>query len=145
MKRAKAKTRDPKSNHGSEKVDATILKVLGRSHKRMVPERKDKKVPKGEVAGPIWRHGMREERHEHCPGKGQKVKKWGGKTKTVEMEQPLEKQPMEQQVMEEKQPCVEEGCVEQPCFAFDLGADYEAEGGHCGQGQQPPPTRHQAP
>ena len=77
---------------------------------------------------------MREERHEHCPGKGQKVKKWGGKTKTVEMEQPLEKQPMEQQVMEEKQPCVEEGCVEQPCFAFDLGADYEAEGGHCGQG-----------
>ena len=151
VKRAKAKNRDPKSNHGSEKVDATILKVLGRSHKRMVPERKDKKVPKGEVAGPIWRHGMREERHEHCPGRGQKVKKWGEKTKTVEekqpAEQPLEKQPAEQplekqlveqaleekelveQVLEEKQPCVNVGPMEQPCFDFDVGPDLEADEG----------------
>ena len=30
--------------------------------------------------------------------------------------------------------CVEDGCVERPRFAFDLGADYEAEGGHFGQG-----------
>ena len=47
--------------------------------------------------------------------------------------QPVEK-PMDQQVIEEKQPCVEDGCVERPRFAFDLGADYEAEGGHFGQG-----------
>ena len=64
VKKVKAK-RDPKSHHGTEQVDATIIKLLGRSHKshkKMAPKSKDKKVE--DVAGPKWRHGMREERHE---------------------------------------------------------------------------------
>ena len=53
------------SHHGAEQVDATILKLLGRSqrsHKKMAPKSKVKKVE--EVAAPTWRHGMREQRNE---------------------------------------------------------------------------------
>ena len=83
----KAKRSVRKQNLCSERVDATIIKVLGRAQKRTVPKRKEKKVQK-EVAGPIWRHGMREERHEHC----QNVKIEGRRTKTVRKEQPDEKE-----------------------------------------------------
>ena len=54
-----------KSNHGAEQVDATIIKLLGKSqksHKMMAPKREEKKVE--EVTAPKWRNGMREERNE---------------------------------------------------------------------------------
>ena len=59
----KAKKSTRKSSHGTEEVDAIILKVLGRSRKtkKVGPKLKAEKVG---VAGPKWRHGMREERHE---------------------------------------------------------------------------------
>ena len=125
VRKAERSTR--KGNHCSEKVDAVILKVLGRSHKKTAPKSKDKKVRKEEVTGPKWRHGMREERHEDPTGKGQKEKKRAETTKTVEEKQPLEQQPMKQ-ASEEKQ------LVEQPCFDFDVGPDLEADGGPLGSG-----------
>ena len=141
VRKAERSTR--KGNHCSEKVDAVILKVLGRSHKKTAPKSKDKKVKREEVAGPNWRHGMREERHEDRTGKGQQERKGAEKTKTVEEKQPLEQQPMKQaseekqlveQALEEKQPCVNVGPMEQPCFDFDVGPDLEADGGPLGSG-----------
>ena len=78
----KVANRDAKSHHGTEQVDATIVKLLGRSHKsqkRMAPKSKDKKVE--EVAGPKWRHGMREERHESRSVKAKPPKKTSEKSK----------------------------------------------------------------
>ena len=64
----KAKKCAKKNNHGTEVIDATILKVLGKSQKskKVVPKRKKKNDERPEVAGPRpkWRHGMREERQE---------------------------------------------------------------------------------
>ena len=140
VRKAERSTR--KGNHCSEKVDAVILKVLGRSHKKTAPKSKDKKVKREEVAGPKWRHGMREERHEDRTGKGKKRTE-----KAVQERQPAE-QPLEQQstkqaleekqlveqVLEEKQPCVNVGPMEQPCFLFDVGPDLEADGEPLGNG-----------
>ena len=139
----KAKRSARKGNHGSEKVDATILKVLGRSQKRTAPKSKDKKVMKEKVAGPKWRHGMREARQEDRTGRRLKVKKVGEKTKTVEEKRPVEKQPAEKPF--EQQPAEKEACVnvgheeqpleeeeEEPCV--DMGADYEADGANFGHG-----------
>ena len=146
VRKARRSTR--KGNHCSEKVDAVIFKVLGRSHKKTAPKSKDKKVRKEEVAGPKWRHGMREEKHEDRTGKGQKVKKRGQNTRTVKkqpvekqpVEKPLEEKPVEQQPKEkqalEKQPCFNIGHMKQPLEeekpCVDVGADYEADGAHFG-------------
>ena len=46
VEKVKAK-RDAKSHHGTEQVDATIIKLLGRSHKshkKMAPKSRDRKV-----------------------------------------------------------------------------------------------------
>ena len=63
-----------KSNHGAEQVDATILKLLGKTQKskKVGPRRR---VAKPEVAVPKWRHGMREERHESRSVKAKSPKK----------------------------------------------------------------------
>ena len=77
--------KDFKSNHGAEHVDATILKVLGRSHKtqkKMAPKSKDKKVK--EVAASKWRPGMTEERHERRSVKAKPLKKTSGTEKMRE-------------------------------------------------------------
>ena len=75
VKKVKAK-RDPKSHHGTEQVDVTIIKLLGKSHKtpkKLAVKSKGEKVE--EVAGPKWRHGMREARHESRSVKVQPPKK----------------------------------------------------------------------
>ena len=36
--------------------------------------------------------------------------------------------------MKKKQPCVNIGPMEQPCFDFDVGPDFEADGGPLGNG-----------
>ena len=73
--KVKAK-RDAKSHHGTEQVDTTIIKILGRSHKthkKLAVKSKGEKVE--EVAGPKWRHGMREEKHESRRVRAQPQKK----------------------------------------------------------------------
>ena len=52
----KAKRPTRKSNHGTEQIDSTILKLLRKSQK-------SKKVT-AKSRAEKWRHGMREERHE---------------------------------------------------------------------------------
>ena len=73
----KAKKCVRKSNHGTEKVDATILKVLGRAPKcrKVASKSRAEKVETPEEARPKWRHGMREERHEGGCAKAKREKK----------------------------------------------------------------------
>ena len=123
----KAKRSVRKQNHCYERVDATIMKVLGRSLKKTAPKSKDKNVNKEVVGGPKWKHGMREEMHEDCPKRGVKTnaaeKKQPVKKVQLVETQPREKQPAErlmvqqplEQALEEKQPCVDGGPLEQPC------------------------------
>ena len=105
--------RDAKTHHGTEQVDATIIKLLGRSHKshkRMAPKSKDKKVE--EVAGPKWRHGMREERNESRRVKAKPPKKTSEK---------MEKSKAKATVRQPK------AGVQQVVPTVDVGPDYEAD------------------
>ena len=105
--------RDAKTHHGTEQVDATIIKLLGRSHKshkRMAPKSKDKKVK--EVAGPKWRHGMREERNESRRVKAKPPKKTSEK---------MEKSKAKATVRQPK------AGVQQVVPTVDVGPDYEAD------------------
>ena len=68
VKKAKTKKRDTKSNHGTEQVDAVILKLLGKSHKSKIVAGKGKKGVVGQkkvdskgTVGTKWRPGMRGE------------------------------------------------------------------------------------
>ena len=109
----KVANRDAKSHHGTEQVDATIVKLLGRSHKsqkRMAPKSKDKKVE--EVAGPKWRHGMREERNESRRVKAKPPKKTSEK---------MEKSKAKATVRQPK------AGVQQVVPTVDVGPDYEAD------------------
>ena len=64
--------RDPMSHHGTESVDTTILKLLGKSHKpkKVSGKGKTNKVEKKKVEtqqgpeGPRWKPGVREEARE---------------------------------------------------------------------------------
>ena len=112
VKKVKAK-RDPKSHHGAEQVDATIIKLLGRSHKshkKMAPKSKDNNVEW--VAGPKWRHGMREERNESRRVKAKPPKKTSEK---------MEKSKAKATVRQPK------AGVQQVVPTVDVGPDYEAD------------------
>ena len=72
---AKAKPkRDPKSHHGTESVDTTILKLLGktRKSKKVAGKGKNRVVDKKKVqteegtVGAKWKPGMRSEAREGC-------------------------------------------------------------------------------
>ena len=90
--KVKAK-RDFKSNHGAEHVDATILKLLGKTQKskKVGPRRR---VAKPEVAVPKWRHGMREERHESRSVKAKSPKETSVTEKMREKIRPASKEKM---------------------------------------------------
>ena len=112
--KVKAK-RDAKSHHGTEQVDATIIKLLGRSHKShkkvaVKSKSKDKKVE--EVAAPKWRHGMREERNESRRVKAKPPKKTSEK---------MEKSKAKATVRQPK------AGVQQVVPTVDVGPDYEAD------------------
>ena len=117
----KAKKCVRKSNHGTEKVDATILKVLGRAPKcrKVASKSRAEKVETPEVAGPKWRHGMREERHEGRCVKAKREKK----SPAVQSEP---------KVVEEKQGGEAE--VRQVVPIVDVGPDYGADGGEFSNG-----------
>ena len=118
----KAKKSTRKSSHGTEEVDAIILKVLGRSRKtkKVGPKLKAEKVG---VAGPKWRHGMREERHE-----SRTVEKKGSKKPRTSKMSPS---PDQAKTFVEKQPKAD---ICQVLPIVDVGPDYEADGGHFGHG-----------
>ena len=122
----KAKRRVKNNNHGMEQVDAIILKVLGRSLKarKVASKSSAKMVGRPEVAGPKWRHGMREEKYE-----GRCVKRKGEKKAPVQV-------PRKPTFVEEKQ----EGKAgfHQVVQVVDVGPDHEADGGHCGSGDGAP-------
>ena len=104
VRKKKAK-RGLKSRLGAEQVDATILRLLGRSHKsckKVAPKSKksDRKVE--EAAAAKWRHGMREERRESWSARAQLRKRTPCARKLVKI--------------------------------VDVGADYEADGGQCSSG-----------
>ena len=90
--KVKAK-RDFKSNRGEEQVDATILKLLGKTQKskKVGPRRR---VAKPEVAVPKWRHGMREERHESRSVKAKSPKETSVTEKMREKIRPASKEKM---------------------------------------------------
>ena len=90
--KVKAK-RDFKSNRGEEHVDATILKLLGKTQKskKVGPRRR---VAKPEVVGPKWRHGMREEKHESRSVKAKHEKKTSVTEKMREKIRPASKEKM---------------------------------------------------
>ena len=68
VRKAKSKRRDPKRNHGTEQVNAVILKLLGKSLKSKIVAGKGKKGVVGpktdhskETVGMTWKPGMRGE------------------------------------------------------------------------------------
>ena len=152
--KVKAK-RDAKSHHGTEQVDATIIKLLGRSHKshkKVAVKSKEKKVE--EVAGPIWRHGMREERHECRSVRAQPPNKTSEKMEksqpkaAVSEEIVISSEQLNQFFSKEesktragragsgeadKLDWAEEKQSELPPIV-DVGPDYEADGGLCSSG-----------
>ena len=101
---AKKKAKNLKGHHGAEQVDATILKLLGKSHKsckKVAPKSKNSDRKVEEVAAAKWRHGMREERRESWSTRAQLRKRTPRTKKLVKI--------------------------------VDVGADYEAEG-YCNSG-----------
>ena len=94
-----------KSRHGAEQVDATILRLLGRSYKsckKVAPKSKNSDRKVQEVTAAKWRHGMREERRESWSARAQLRKRTPCARKLVKI--------------------------------VDVGADYEADGGQCSSG-----------
>ena len=98
--KVKAK-RDFKSNRGEEQVDATILKLLGKTQKskKVGPRRR---VAKPEVAVPKWRHGMREERHESRSVKAKSPKETSVTEKMREKIRPASKEKMRRAAVKSK-------------------------------------------
>ena len=117
----KAKKGARKSNHGTEQIDATILKVLGRSRKTKKVASKPK-AEKVEVVGPKWRHGMREEKHEVCTGR----KKGINKLKASQVS-PSKDNLDKTKTLEERQ-LKSDVCQVLPIV--DVGPDHQADGGH---------------
>ena len=126
----KAKKCVRKSNHGTEKVDATILKVLGRAPKcrKVASKSRSEKVETPEEAGPKWRHGMREERHEGGCVKAKQEKK------SPDQCPPASKVQSEPKFVEEKQGGEAEVHHHQAVPIVDLGSDYGADGGEVSKG-----------
>ena len=70
--KTRSERRDPKSHHGTEMVDTTILKLLGKSHKskKVAGKNKPNRVEMKKVGtqhgseGAKWKPGMREEPRE---------------------------------------------------------------------------------
>ena len=117
----KAKKSTRKSSHGTEEVDAIILKVLGRSRKT----KKAASMPKAgkvEMVGPKWRHGMREEKHEVCTGR----KKGINKLKASQVS-PSKDNLDKTKTLEERQ-LKSDVCQVLPIV--DVGPDHQADGGH---------------
>ena len=117
----KAKKGARKSNLGTEQIDATILKVLGRSRKTKKVASKPK-AEKVEVVGPKWRHGMREEKHEVCTGR----KKGINKLKASQVS-PSKDNLDKTKTLEERQLKSDVGQV---LPIVDVGPDHQADGGH---------------
>ena len=117
----KAKKGARKSNLGTEQIDATILKVLGRSRKTKKVASKPK-AEKVEVVGPKWRHGMREEKHEVCTGR----KKGINKLKASQVS-PSKDNLDKTKTLEERQ-LKSDVCQVLPIV--DVGPDHQADGGH---------------
>ena len=141
--------RDTKSHHGGEQVDATILKVLGRSYKsckRVAPKIKKSDLQVEEVGAPKWRPGMREERLESWCARAQLRKRASRAKKLVKKEAAVSEQIVicsEQKTCkeplskEDETKTAEEKKVEaahQFPPIVDVGADYEADGGQCSSG-----------
>ena len=124
----KVKKSTRKSSHGTEEVDAIILKVLRRSHKsnKVATKVKDKMVAKEKVAGSTWRHGMREERHEERSGKAQQEKSQREKLKASQVSGGAGNMGKIKSV-KEKQP-KSNVCKVLPIV--DVGPDCQADGGH---------------
>ena len=124
----KAKRSVRKSSHGTEEVDAIILKVLRRSHKsnKVATKVKDKMVAKEKVAGSTWRHGMREERHEERSGKAQQEKSQREKLKASQVSGGAGNMG-KLKTVKEKQP-KSDVCKVLPIV--DVGPDCQADGGH---------------
>jgi len=139
--------RDTKSHHGVEQVDATILKVLGRSYKsckRVAPKIKKSDLQVEELAAPKWRPGMREERPESWCARAQLRKRASRAKKLVKTEAAVSGQIVicsEQKTFkpfsrEDETKTEEEKQVKavQEVPIIDIGPDYEAEGRHCSSG-----------
>ena len=126
--RKKVKRSVRRSSHGTEEVDAIILKVLRRSHKsnKVATKAKDKMVAKEKVAGSTWRHGMREERHEERSGKAQQEKSQREKLKASQVSGGAGNMGKIKSV-KEKQP-KSNVCKVLPIV--DVGPDCQADGGH---------------
>ena len=124
----KVKKSTRKSSHGTEEVDAIILKVLRRSHKskKVATKVKDKMVAKEKVAGSTWRHGMGEERHEERSGKAQQEKSQREKLKASQVSGGAGNMGKIKTV-KEKQP-KSDVCKVLPIV--DVGPDCQADGGH---------------
>ena len=150
----KKNAKNLKSHHGAEQVDATILRLLGRSHKsckkvapkikKMAPKSKNSDRKVEEVAGPKWRHGMREERRESWSARAQLRKKIPSAKYLVKAKAAVSGQIVicsekktfkpfsredETQTEEQKQV---KAVHEVPIV--DIGPDSEAEGRHCSSG-----------
>ena len=141
--------RDTKSHHGVEQVDATILKVLGRSYKsckRVAPKIKKSDLQVEELAAPKWRPGMREERPESWCARAQLRKRASRAKKLVKTEAAVsgqivicseQKTSTKSYSKEGETKTVEEKKAEaahQVPPIVDVGADYEADGGQCSSG-----------
>ena len=128
----KAKRSVRKSSHGTEEVDATILKVLGKSHKskKEGSKVKDRMVEKEVVARQTWRHGLREERHEDRTGKAQQEKSWRKKLKASKVSSSKDNLG-KPKTLEERQPKADIGQV---LPMVDVGPDHQADGGDFGNG-----------
>ena len=110
----KAKRPTRKSNHGTEQIDSTILKLLRKSQK-------SKKVT-AKSRAEKWRHGMREERHE-----GRTVEKKRSKKLKTSQVSPSKDNLDKTKTLEERQPNLD---VCQVSPIVDVGPDYQADGGH---------------
>ena len=150
----KKNAKNLKSHHGAEQVDATILRLLGRSHKsckkvapkikKMAPKSKNSDRKVEEVAGPKWRHGMREERRESWSTRAQLRKrirkaKYLVKTKAAVSGQVVicseQKSSKPFSKEDETKTGVQQVQAVYHVPIVDIGPDYEAEGGHCSSGE----------
>ena len=142
--KVKAK-RELKSHQGAEQVDATILRLLRRSHKsckKVTSKSKKSDLKIEELAAPKWRHGMREERRESWSARAQLRKRTPSPKNLVKTKAAVSGQIVicseqktfkpfsrEDETKTEKQV---KAVHEVPIV--DIGPDYEAEGRHCSSG-----------
>ena len=141
--------RDPKSNHGTESVDATILKLLGKSHKfkKVAGKGKNgvvekKKVQTQQETGEAkWRPGMRREagegwQEERKLRQQAEAKRTSKKEKTTDSTMPKTSDTKVFRGVEEKQGGKTD--AQQVVPIVDGGSDHEADGGHCSSGDGAP-------